>query len=113
MFPDKGFVDGVNHSSALPQTFGNSYAAMPSLHAADALIVAFFMVSTSRTIWAKALWALWPVWVWFCVIATANHYVLDVLAGIGVAVASLLATGYGPWVFGRLRAVGPAIANLL
>jgi len=47
------------------------------------------------------------------VIATANHYVLDVLAGIGVAVASLLATGYGPWVFGRLRAVGPAIANLL
>jgi len=90
MFPDKGFVDGVNHSSALLQTFGNS-----------------------RTIWAKALWALWPVWVWFCVIATANHYVLDVLAGIGVAVASLLATGYGPWVFGRLRAVGPAIANLL
>ena len=113
MFPDKGFVAGVNHSSALLQTFGNSYAAMPSLHAADALIVAFFMVSTSRTIWAKALWALWPVWVWFCVIATANHYVLDVLAGIGVAVASLLATGYGPWVFGRLRAVGPAIANLL
>ena len=60
MFPDKGFVAGVNHSSALLQTFGNSYAAMPSLHAADALIVGFFLVSTSRTIWAKALWALWP-----------------------------------------------------
>jgi PAP2 superfamily protein len=113
MFPDKGFVDGVNHSSALLQTFGNSYAAMPSLHAADALIVAWFMVSTSRTIWAKALWALWPVWVWFCVIATANHYVLDVLAGIAVALASLFATGRGPWIIGRLRAVGPAIANLL
>lgn len=113
MFPDKGFVDGVNHSSALLQTFGNSYAAMPSLHAADALIVAFFMVSTARTIWAKALWALWPVWVWFCVIATANHYVLDVLAGIGVAVAALLATAYLPRVFGRLRAAGLAIANLL
>jgi membrane-associated phospholipid phosphatase len=113
MFPDKGFVDGVNHSSALLQTFGNSYAAMPSLHAADALIVAWFMVSTSRTIWAKALWALWPVWVWFCVIATANHYVLDVLAGIAVALASLLATGRLPWVLGRLRAAGPAIANLL
>ena len=46
MFPDKGFVAGVNHSSALLQTFGNSYAAMPSLHAADALIVGFFLVST-------------------------------------------------------------------
>jgi membrane-associated phospholipid phosphatase len=113
MFPDKGFVDGVNHSSALLQTLGNSYAAMPSLHAADALIVGWFLVSTSRTIWAKALWAIWPLWVWFCVIATANHYVLDVLAGIGVAVAALLATTWGPRLLNRLRAVGPAIANLL
>jgi hypothetical protein len=113
MFPDKGFVAGVNHSSELLQTFGNSYAAMPSLHAADALIVAFFLVTTSRTIWAKALWTLWPLWVWFSVVATANHFVLDVLAGIGVAVAALLATAWAPRVFGRLRAVGPVIANLL
>ena len=113
MFPGKGFVDGVNHSSALLQTLGNSYAAMPSLHAADALIVGWFLVTTSRTIWAKALWAFWPVWVWFCVIATANHYVLDVLAGIGVAVAALLATTWLPRLFGRLRGLGPVIANLL
>jgi membrane-associated phospholipid phosphatase len=113
MFPDKGFVAGVNHSSALLQTFGNSYAAMPSLHAADALIVGWFMVRVSRTIWAKALWALWPVWVWFSVIATANHYLLDVLAGIVVAVVSLLATAWFPKLFRRLRASGPTIANLL
>jgi hypothetical protein len=113
MFPRQGFVDGVNHSSALLQTFGNSYAAMPSLHAADALIVGWFLVATSRTIWAKALWALWPVWVWFCVIATANHYVLDVLAGIGVALAALLATAWVPRLVGRFRALGPVIANLL
>jgi len=113
MFPDKGFVDGVNHSSALLQTLGNSYAAMPSLHAADALIVGWFLVCSSRTIWAKALWTLWPLWVWFCVIATANHYVLDVLAGIVLAVAALLATALAPRLFGRLRAVGPSIANLL
>jgi membrane-associated phospholipid phosphatase len=113
MFPDKGFVDGVNHSSALLQTLGNSYAAMPSLHAADALIVGWFLVASSRTIWAKALWTLWPLWVWFCVIATANHYVLDVLAGIAVAVVSLLATAWFPRLFSRLRAAGPAIANLL
>ena len=86
---------------------------MRSLHAADALIVGWFLVTTSRTIWAKALWAFWPIWVWFCVIATANHYVLDVLAGIGVAVAALLATTWLPRLFDRLRAVGPAIANLL
>ena len=113
MFPGHGFVDGVNHSSALLQTLANPYAAMPSLHAADALIVAWILVSTSRTWWAKALWALWPLWVWFCVIATANHYVLDVLAGIGVAVVALLTTSQAPRLFGRLRAAGPAIANLL
>jgi membrane-associated phospholipid phosphatase len=113
MFPHLGFVDGVNHQSALLQSLGNSYAAMPSLHAADALIVGFFMVASSRTIWTKALWALWPLWVWFCVIATANHYVLDVLAGIGVAVTALLATAWLPRLFTRLRGLGPAIANLL
>jgi hypothetical protein len=113
MFPGHGFVDGVNHSSALLQTLANPYAAMPSLHAADALIVGFFLVSTSRTKWAKALWALWPLWVWFCVIATANHYVVDVLAGIGVAVVALLTTSQAPRVFARVRAAGPAIANLL
>jgi membrane-associated phospholipid phosphatase len=86
---------------------------MPSLHAADALIVGFFLVATSRTIWAKALWAIWPLWVWFCVIATANHYLLDVLAGISVAVGALLATAYAPRVFARLRGLRPAIANLL
>ena len=113
MFPDDGFVAGVNHSSALLQSLANPYAAMPSLHAADALIVGWFLVATSRTLWAKALWALWPIWVWFCVVATANHYLLDVLAGIGVAVTALLATAWLPRLFERLRAIGPAIANLL
>jgi len=113
MFPNVGFVDGVNHSSALLQKLGNPVAAMPSLHAADALIVGFFLVATSRTVWAKALWAVWPVWVWFCVVATANHYLLDVFAGIGVAVASLLLTTWAPGLVGRLRSLGPVIANLL
>ena len=69
--------------------------------------------STSRTVWTKALWALWPLWVWFCVVATANHYLLDVVAGIGVAVVSLLAIVWTPRVFARLRGLGPVIANLL
>jgi membrane-associated phospholipid phosphatase len=108
-----GFVDGVNHSSALLKTLGNPYAAMPSLHAADALIVGWFLVATSRTVWAKALWALWPLWVWFCVVATANHYFLDVAAGIAVAVAALVVTALTPRVLARIRGLGPAIANLL
>ncbi len=112
MFPAKGFVGGVNHSSELIHTLGNQYAAMPSLHAADALIVGFFLALSCRHLWAKVLWTMWPLWVWFCVVATANHYVLDVLAGIAVAILSLLVTAGAPRVAERLRAGGPAIANL-
>jgi hypothetical protein len=112
--PGEGFVGGVNHSSELLHTLGNQYAAMPSLHAADALIVGYCLALSCRRLWAKAFWVLWPLWVWFCVVATANHYVLDVLAGIAVAVFSLLATGgMQRIVRGVRRTLDPAIANLL
>ncbi len=38
---------------------------------------------------AKALWAVWPAWVWFAVMATGNHFWLDCLAGIGVAILAM------------------------
>ena len=111
MFPTYGFVDGVNHQSGFG-ALANPYAAMPSLHAADALIVGIFLFRASRHWWSKAIWALWPAWVWFCVLATANHFWLDVLAGIVVALLSV-------WIVGRVvrfrerPAEGAPIANLL
>ena len=47
MFPTYGFVDGVNHQSGFG-ALANPYAAMPSLHAADALIVGIFLFRASR-----------------------------------------------------------------
>ena len=32
--------------------------------------------------WAKVLWAIWPAWVWFTVMATGNHFWLDVVGGV-------------------------------
>ncbi len=114
MFPGRGFVGGVNHSSELIHSLGNQYAAMPSLHAADALIVGYCLALSCRRWWTRALWSMWPLWVWFCVIATANHYVLDVLAGIAVAIFSLLVTAGLPRLIRAFgRALDPAIANLL
>ncbi|HKB94100.1 MAG TPA: phosphatase PAP2 family protein [Gaiellaceae bacterium] len=115
MFPAEGFVDGVNHTSGLVHALANPYAAMPSLHAADALIVGVMLASACRSRWAKALWALWPAWVWFCVLATANHYLLDVLAGIVVALISLATVAWAPRLR-RRRTRAPesgVIANLL
>jgi membrane-associated phospholipid phosphatase len=99
MFPEAGFVDtlaqsaALNHGSALVELASNPYAAMPSLHAADALIVGFAMATLVRSRWMKILWTLWPSWVWFAVMATGNHFWLDIAAGVGVAAlaASVLA----------------------
>jgi membrane-associated phospholipid phosphatase len=94
MFADFGFVDslaelnGVNHGSGLIELAANPYAAMPSLHAADALIVGIALAAVSRRRIVKALWLFWPAWVWFSVMATANHFWLDVVAGIAVAIVA-------------------------
>ncbi len=100
MFPDFGFVDtlsnfsGLNHGSGLVEVVANPYAAMPSLHAADALIVGVVLFTVCRRRLWKALWLLWPGWVWFSVMATGNHFWLDVLGGIVVA-SIALAVVYG------------------
>jgi membrane-associated phospholipid phosphatase len=90
MFPGYGFMDKLTgHESGVVQLAANPYAAMPSLHAADALIVGVRMALVCRHWLAKAIWAIWPAWVWFTVMATANHYWLDVVGGAFVALVGL------------------------
>jgi membrane-associated phospholipid phosphatase len=96
MFPEWGFVDtlaqysSINHESGLISLAANPYAAMPSLHAMDAFIVGVVMFGLVRSRLAKALWIAWPAWVAFSVISTGNHYWLDVVAGVVLAIL----TGY-------------------
>jgi membrane-associated phospholipid phosphatase len=95
MFPAAGFDDtlahaAVNHSSSVVAFAANPYAAMPSLHSVDALIVGVTMALVVRHRWAKALWLVWPAWVWFSVMATGNHFWLDIAAGVLVAGAAAL-----------------------
>ncbi len=91
MFQAFGFDDtllsfgSLNHGSGLIELASNPYAAMPSLHAADALIVGISMALIVKSRWAKALWLAWPAWVSFAVMATANHFWLDIAAGVLVA----------------------------
>jgi membrane-associated phospholipid phosphatase len=71
----------LNHGSGIINFAANPYAAMPSLHAADALIVGIVLASLVRRRFFKAVWLLWPAWVAFAVMATGNHFWLDVVAG--------------------------------
>jgi membrane-associated phospholipid phosphatase len=102
MFPDLGFSDTLsnfgelNHGSGVIEFAANPYAAMPSLHAADALIVGLVLASVCRSKVAKVLWLLWPAWVWFSVMATGNHFWLDVVAGVIVASIALVVVYRSP-----------------
>jgi membrane-associated phospholipid phosphatase len=95
-FTSIGFSDtvaqfgGVNHGSGLVELAANPYAAMPSLHAADALIVGVILASVVRRPIFKVIWLIWPLWVWFAVMATGNHFWLDVLAGIVLATITMM-----------------------
>jgi membrane-associated phospholipid phosphatase len=95
-FTSIGFNDtvaqfgGVNHGSGLVELAANPYAAMPSLHAADALIVGVILASVVRRPIFKVIWLIWPLWVWFAVMATGNHFWLDVLAGIVLASITMM-----------------------
>jgi len=113
MFPTFGFADTLaqfgtlNHGSGLVELAANPYAAMPSLHAADALIIGVSLALIVRSWWAKVLWLLWPAWVWFAVMATANHFWLDIVAGIAVALIAFLIV-YRRQIFRRRVAPAPA-----
>lgn len=98
LFPERGFVDtladsGVlNHGSAVVELVSNPYAAMPSLHAADALIVGVALAAVVRRRPLKALFLLWPLWVWFSLMASGNHFWVDIAAGVVLAAVGAAAT---------------------
>ncbi len=105
-----GFVDtlsvysSVNQQSAAIAALANPYAAVPSLHTCYALITGvtcFFLV---RTRIVRASWLLYPALIVFSIVATANHFWFDAMAGALVAV---LATGIAWWIE-RVRPTLPA-----
>lgn len=62
------------------QSFRNLYAAMPSMHVGQAVLYAVATGMLVRSRWRYLAW-LWPAMMLITVMATANHYWLDGLAG--------------------------------
>jgi membrane-associated phospholipid phosphatase len=68
------------------------------------LIIGIVLFSVCRTPIVKALWLLWPLWVWFSVMATGNHFWLDVVVGVVVASVSGVLVYRRPYArLGHLR----------
>jgi hypothetical protein len=81
-------VSGFNLDEGFVAKLYDPLAAMPSIHVAYAVVTAAGIAQTSERAWLRAIAPGYPPFVALIVFATANHYVLDAVAG-----AALGATG--------------------
>ena len=90
---DVGLIDtitsggGVRLDSALTTSFYNPLAAVPSLHAGFALAVGVALAAAANRRWLKLLALSWAPIIGLAVVATGNHFLFDIAAGIAVTVA--------------------------
>jgi hypothetical protein len=82
-------VSGLDLDQGLIARLYDPLAAMPSIHIAYAVVTAAGIAETSRSPLARALAPAYPPTVAFVIFATANHYVLDALAGAALGLAAL------------------------
>src|SRR5918997_1081565 len=93
---DVGMVDTISSQtgfamdSSLTTSFYNGHAAVPSLHVGFAFAVGIALASATSNRWLKVAGHLWGPIVALAVVATGNHYVFDIAAGMLAA-----AIGYG------------------
>jgi hypothetical protein len=123
LMPEWGFVDsvsiytGVPHDSVAVTAHFNPYAAIPSMHIAFSLMIGvpLSLLATWRPV--KIFWALYPLLVFFVIVATANHFIAD--AFLGAVTAGFAAYGAfwmarvrpKAWAFGRPHELSGEIAS--
>lgn len=90
----EGFTDtikesGVDLDSGLIVRLYNPIAAFPSIHMAFAVVTGAAVAETAESAWLRRLAPAYAPAVALMIFATANHYVLDALAGTALGAAAL------------------------
>jgi hypothetical protein len=80
---------GSWHTGALASQ-ANQLAAMPSLHIAWAAWCTLALWQISTRVWVRALALLYPCMTALAVLATGNHFLLDIVAGLLTLAVSVL-----------------------
>jgi hypothetical protein len=93
--PDAGYIDTVttwsnSYRVLQPPALVNKYAAMPSFHVGWNLLVGITMIRSFRQRWIRGFAVVLPLLMAFAVVATANHYVLDLVVGVAIALGGLV-----------------------
>jgi hypothetical protein len=110
-----GFVDTAKlYGQSVYAAFGsgnaNELAALPSVHAAWSIIIAFYVLRVSRSHW-RWIALFHFVFTWLVIVATANHWWLDCLVAAGLMGISVLIQGLGETALRRHRRGPPAEAE--
>jgi membrane-associated phospholipid phosphatase len=61
--------------------FANQYAAFPSVHAADALVLSGTILALPAARPLKLVALIWPLWLSFALVVSGNHLLVDIAAG--------------------------------
>ena len=94
---DAGIVDTVSEQAGFALTghstlFYNPLAAVPSLHVGFAFAIGIASAGVVRAPWARALTLAWGPLVSLAVVATGNHYLFDIAAGLIVTAVGYVTT---------------------
>ena len=89
-----GYIDTVTERSEAyrvlqPPAFVNPYAAMPSLHVGWDLLVGIAVFTAASTALLRVIGCLMPALMSIAVVLTANHYLVDGVAGASLALFGL------------------------
>jgi len=109
---DAGFTDTVTEgpflSVARPPDITNHLGAFPSFHVGWVILAGIVVFSATRSRLVRALCVLHPAAMSYAVVSTGNHWVLDIPAGVLLAVVGLVAGRYVARATGRWRDHHPA-----
>jgi len=100
---DAGLVDTVlerseSYRTLQPPTLTNEYAAFPSLHFGWNLLVGVVLFVTFCHLAVRIFAVAMPAAMGLAVVASANHYVVDLVGGAAVALGALLVViALGTW----------------
>jgi len=86
-------IIGTGKLNSIPIGY-NPFSAMPSLHMAWAIIVSVTLIVLARPLLFKILGVIYPLVMFFTVVVTGNHYIVDAAgAALVVGCAAMLTLG--------------------
>ena len=78
-------IHSLSYRLLQPPSLINKYAAVPSFHFGWNLLVGLTWIRSGHALWVRSLGVLMPLAMAFAVVATANHWILDVIIGGSIA----------------------------